>query len=104
MHKEIKKYYRYLDLPYNATIDDVLTHEKSKIKTLRAKTIKSGKSYKAEIDKVASYSQTVIEYIKTNGVGEQRTMFESNGERIATLAFCLVLVIIMFVASLFAII
>ena len=104
MTKEIKKYYKYLDLPYDATEQDALTREKAIIKVLRAKAIKQKKNYNEEINKVAEYTNKVIENIKNNGVGIERQIFSSNGERVISLTFALVVVIIMFISSLIAII
>ena len=102
MTKEIKRCYHYLDLPYSATEEEVKTNEKAMIKILRAKAIKRGKSNQEEIDKVADFSNKVVDYIKKNGVGGERHIFEPKMERLSTLIFSLVLFGIMFASSLIA--
>ena len=102
MTKEIKKYYNYLDLPYNATEEEVKTNEKAKIKVLRAKAIKYGKDYSKVINKIAQYSENLLEHIKKNGVGVERQTLKPTLERVSTLFFVLVLFVIVFVSSLMA--
>ena len=63
MTKEIKKYYHYLDLPYSATEEEVLINEKSMIKVARALAIKKKKSSKLEVEKIATYSNIVINFL-----------------------------------------
>lgn len=102
MTKEIKKYYKHLDLPYTATEEDVLINAKAKIKVLRAKAIKRGKNYGDKINKIVLYSNEIIAHIKKNGVGVERHVFEPKTERIGTLVFVLILVVIVFVSSFIA--
>ena len=102
MTKEIKKDYCFLDLPYSATEEDVKLNEKAMIKIIRAKAIKHQKDSKEDVQKVVDASERVMEYIKKNGVAEERQIFKASTERVILLIFILVLFIIMFVTSLIA--
>lgn len=68
MTKDIKRFYKFFDLDYDATIDDVRIREKSMIKVARAKAIKSGKSNKRKINEIVLISEQLVDFIESNGV------------------------------------
>ena len=68
MPKKIKKYYHFLDLPYNSSIEEIQSREKVLIKTLRAKAIKTGVSCTEKINKVVNAANNILGYVEKNGV------------------------------------
>ena len=102
MNKSLKKCYHYLDLPYNATEEDVITRENALIKILKAKETKNKVSYEEKINRVMSSANLIIENIKTNGIPNVKPhWFETSNEslfiQIAILCFVGVLCLASFI-------
>lgn len=68
MTKEIKKCYNFMNLKYSATEDEIKVQQKVMIKLLRAKELKTGKSYEKKIDKICKNTNAILNYINVNGV------------------------------------
>lgn len=105
MTKEIKKCYYYLDLPFNATVEQVKVREKVMIKILRAKGMKLGKSYKDEINKVVLSAEGIFDYIKKNGIPKEKeptfdTSISSLTTQIVAMLVMLIFCVLSFVALL----
>ena len=93
MTKEMKRYYHFLDLPYNATIDDVRSRQKVLIKVLRAKAIKRGISYKKKINKIAIVGEEIINFIKGYGVQPpEKVLFDTKISDLITQLFLFLIV------------
>ena len=67
MLNQIKRCYNYLDLPYNASIEDVQTRQKVMIKLIRAKGLKTGKLNEKKIKKINIAAEKIIFYINKYG-------------------------------------
>ncbi len=103
MTKDIKRYYHFLDLPYDATIEDVQSRQKVMIKVLRAKAIKRGVSYKKKINKIAVIGEEVINYIKGYGVQPpEKILFDTKTSDLLTQIFLLVIIGTVSVVSIIA--
>lgn len=103
MTKEIKKYYHFLDLPYDATIEDVKARQKVMIKVLRAKAIKRGVSYSKQINKIAIVGEEVISFINGYGVQPaQKEWFKIDRGQVLTQLFCFIIIATTAVISLVA--
>lgn len=93
MTKEMKRYYHFLDLPYDATIEDVRSRQKIMIKVLRAKAIKRGVSYKKKINKIAIIGEEIINFIKGYGVQPaEKVLFDTKLNDFITQIFLLLIV------------
>ncbi|MBE5741473.1 MAG: hypothetical protein E7351_02990 [Clostridiales bacterium] len=100
MTKELKKCYQYLDLPYDADEEQILTREKVLIKILHAKALEKGVSYDKKVDKIVKCTNIIMENIKNNGIPkENRHYFENSFETIISLIFAFILVGIVCVVS-----
>lgn len=96
MEKNLKKSYYYLDLPFNATVEDVQTREKALIKILKAEEKEKNISKQKEILTVKNSAITIIENIKNNGIPKEEShRFESSTESIIIL-----LLVLLFAGSL----
>ncbi len=95
MDKELKQCYHYLDLNYDSTVEEIKSKQKIMIKIYRAKSIKTGKSYKDEIAKVNLSTNKILSNIKQNGIPKGSVFnFSSNINDIASLIFVLLIIII----------
>ncbi len=78
MPKDIKRCYHFLDLPYDATIEDVRSRQKMKIKVLRAQAISKGISNKKKINEVAIIGEELINFIEREGVQpKEKVLFDT---------------------------
>ncbi len=95
MDKELKQYYHFMDLKYDSNIEEIKSRQKIMIKIFRAKSIKSGKSYKNEIAKVNLATNKILTNIKENGIPKASIFnFSSSINDVATLIFVLIIMII----------
>ncbi len=102
MKAEIKKCYKYLDLPFNATKEDVELRQKIRIKMLKSKATSKNRSYDEEIEKVNFSALTLIDFIDKNGVQEpQKFSFRPTAEDIYGELFILLILIILFATTFF---
>ncbi len=102
MKAEIKKCYRYLDLPYNATKEDVELRQKIRIKILKSKANSKNKSYDKEIEKVNFSALTLLDFIDKNGVQEPaKFSFRPSAEHIYGELFVLLMLIIVCATTFF---
>ncbi len=100
MTKEIKNYYKFLDLRYDSSIEDVKLRQKILIKLLRAKSIRTGNSNKEKIMKINTASNKIINFIKQNGVpNDNRMYFDTTTNSVAVQTFVLVILIIIITVS-----
>ena len=105
MTKEIKKCFYRLNLHFHASIDEVLINEKIKIKILRAKQIKTKRSYTKKINQVVADSNVVIDFIKNNGpIPYKEPLFDTPIKSIFTQLVILIFMVVMFITCLFNII
>lgn len=95
MTKQVKKSYRYLDLPYSASEQDVLLRQKMLIKFWRAKGIKHQKSYKKKIDKLVECSNIVLENIKENGSMPAKPEYNIESKTLLAQIFTLFLLVLL---------
>ena len=99
MDKNLKRSYKCLDLPYNATAEEVESREKALIKILKAEYEKGDKSRNKKIDKVEKATELILESIKKNGMPkEEYHKFEVSKEALISLiiVFCFVTAICVF--------
>ena len=90
MTNELKKCYYNLDLPFNATIEQVQTQEKMLIKILRARALKTGKSQNKKIDRIVKSANKIQQNLEKNGIPDvKECSFSSTGKDIATQVFIL---------------
>ena len=100
MEKKLKKCYCCLDLPYNATIDEVEAREKAMIKVLNAKENETKISCEKEIEEVQISSKTIVENIKKNGIPkEEYHRFSTSNESLIGWIIIFVLVVVLCVLS-----
>jgi len=100
MTKELKKCYYNLDLPFNATIEQVKTQEKMLIKILRARALKTGKSQNKKIDKIVISANKVQQNIEKNGIPDvKECSFSSSSKDIATEVFILLVLSVIAIIS-----
>ncbi|MBR1988664.1 MAG: hypothetical protein IKA36_06495 [Clostridia bacterium] len=100
MKSEIKKCYRYLDLPLDSTKDDVKLRQKVMIKMLRAKAIDKHKNYDKEIERVNFSALTLLDFIDKNGVQEaEKFSFRPSIQDIYGEVFTLFILIILCATS-----
>jgi len=93
MDKKLNKCYLVLDLPYSATIDDVMSRERALIKILNSKANEKNTSCENEIQEVKVSASTIIENIKNNGIPQEKShRFESSNESIVALFIILLFV------------
>lgn len=78
MKKDLKKCYHYLDLHYNATIEQIQTREKALIRILNVKEKEKNVSLEKEKKLVNEFSEKLINNIKNNGTPKEPHYFESN--------------------------
>ncbi len=79
MKRSIKKCYSILDLPYNASIEDVKLRQKMLTKLINAKSLKNGKLYKRELRKINIAAEKIIFNINKYGVSNKNyTTYESD--------------------------
>ncbi len=103
MLNQVKRCYNYLDLPYNATIEDVQTRQKVMIKLIRAKGLKTGKLNEKKIKKINIAADKIVFYINKFGVAKKGFKFETDVNSTVNLLFAFLLSFVMFVTCLFAI-
>ena len=101
MNNKIKKYYKYLGLAYNSTIEDVELRKKALIKVLHSKANENKISTEKEIAIVEQYTNKIIENIKVNGVLEGHC-FETSKESILGLVIVLIFVVAICVFSFYS--
>lgn len=100
MKAEIKRCYNYLDLPFDATIQDVELRQKVMIKIYRAKALKTNKSYQDKIDRINNSALTLIDFIDKNGVQKPAIFsFKPSAEDIYGELFVLLIVMMLCVTS-----
>ena len=100
MTKELKKCYYCLDLPFNATKEQVLTQEKILIKILRARALKTGKSQKKKIDKIVHSANKIQENLEKNGIPDvKECSFNSTGKELSTQLFILAVLSVVAIIS-----
>ena len=93
MDKNLNKCYLNLDLPFSATVEDVLSREKALIKILKSKEIEKNISCENEIQEIEFYANTIIENIKRNGMPTEKAhRFETSSESIFGLVVVLAFV------------
>lgn len=93
MEKNLRKCYRFMDLPFSATKEDIEMRKNAMIKTLKAK---QNDKIDLEIIKVQNATNLILENLKNNGVPkEEDHYFEASNESIWGL------VIVLFFVSLF---
>ena len=78
MKKELKKCYHYLDLNYDATIEEIQTREKALLRILNVKSKEKNVSFEKKKELVKSYAETLITNIKNNGTPKVSHYFDSN--------------------------
>ncbi len=71
MTEEIKQMYKFFNLDFDASVEDVKGRQKSMIKVERAKAIKRGVSNKKKINQIALMGEELVHFIETNGVQEK---------------------------------
>ncbi len=74
MDKETKRCYKYLDLSYDATIEEVRHRQKLLIKVFRARAISKGRSAEIEVQKIRDKGNHIVAYIQQHGVGKASTI------------------------------
>ena len=95
MEKDLKKCYQDLELPYNATIEQVEAREKALIKILSAKENNKKISYEREIGEVKISANKIVENIKKHGIPkEENHDFEASNESVAGILIVFVFVVI----------
>ncbi len=94
MTKNLKKCYQTLNLKLDATENEVKVCQKIKIKVLRAKALKTGKSNQKRIDKINFCANTILENIKQNGVGKNKILFDTSLESISTMFLVLIIILV----------
>ena len=100
MTRELKKCYYYLDLSFNATVEQVKTQEKILIKILRAKALKKGVSQKKKIDKIVYCANMIEENIIKNGIPNfQECRYVSTGKELAMQLFVFAVVSVIAIIS-----
>ena len=100
MDKELKKHYHFMDLKYDATVEEIKSRQKVMIKVYRAKGIKTGKSYKNEIARVNFATSKILSNIKQNGIPKGNLFnFSSSINDMATLIFVLIIMMIICIVS-----
>ena len=83
MKKSLNKCYLNLDLPYSASIEDVLSREKALIKILQSKEKEKNISCEKEIQEIEFSAKAIVENIKVNGIpNEKEHRFEASNESI----------------------
>ncbi len=103
MPKDIKKLFDYMNLEYNSSAEEVQSKQKVLIKVLRAKGMKRGKSYNAEIDKVNKASAQILDYLSAHdNKNEPIPFYKTSTSELSTLAFSLVIAIIICLGTFFA--
>ena len=98
--KRIKSYYNYLDLPYDASEEDVWIKQKTMVRLCRTKAIKDGEKSNSTIRKINQAASTVIGYIRENG---PMTVEQNHRETIKNEIFALLLAILVTFALVFMI-
>ena len=102
MKAEIKKCYRYLDLPFDATKEDVELRQKIRIKMLKSKASIKNKSYDSEIEKVNFSALTLLDFIDKNGVQPPaKFSFRPSAEHVYGELFTLLILIILCATTFF---
>lgn len=94
MEKNLRKCYQNLELPYNATIEQVEAREKALIKILSAQENDKKTSCDAKINNVKVSANKIVENIKKHGIpNEENHDFEASNESVAG-----ILIVFVFVA------
>jgi len=75
MPSKIKKCYYHLNLPFAASVEDIERRQKVLIKIQRAKALKSGKSRRNKIEKIATCANQILGYIEQNGKATEKEMY-----------------------------
>ena len=85
---QIKKCYKILDLPYNASLEEVKLRQKVLIKLIRAKGLKSGKLNEKKIKEINIAANKIEFYINKNGPAKTSgTRFETSFDDVVNLIF-----------------
>lgn len=104
MTSQIKKCYRILDLPYNASVDEVKTRQKILIKLIRAKGLKTGKTNEKKIKQINIATEKIVFNINKFGIPKQTgTQFETDVNGVVNLIFGFLLTFILCVSCLVAV-
>ena len=86
MKKSLKRCYRCLDLPYDATEEEVISRENALVKILKSEALEKNISQNKKIKEVQNSSKVIIENIKNNGIPkEEFHRFECSNESIVAL-------------------
>lgn len=105
MPKEIKKCYNNLNLSYSSTVEQIEEREKILIKLLRAKAIKTGKSSKEKIQKIATDANTLIDYVTKFGIPNKKDfMFETSQTSILAQFLILASMLVVLYSAIYALI
>lgn len=94
MTKYLKKCYQTLNLRQDANENEVKVRQKIMIKILRAKTLRTGKSNEKKINQINTCANAILENIKTNGVGENKIIFDTSLNSISTMFYVLVIILV----------
>ena len=71
--KSIKSCYNLLDLPYDATENDVLIKQKVLVRLYRVKSIKDNKPSNNKIQEIDQAASLLIAHIRENGTSAEET-------------------------------
>ena len=102
MEKNLKKGYRYLDLAYSATIDEIEARKVALIKMLKAKERDKNISCEKEIFKVENSANILIENIKNNGIPKEYHHFIASNESIVGLVIVFMFAVVVCFFSFYA--
>ena len=78
MNRKLKKCYHYLDLSYDATIEEIQTREKALIRILNVKSKEKNITFEKEKQMIKKYSEKLIDNIKNNGIPKNVHCFDTN--------------------------
>ena len=96
MEKKLKNSYSCLDLPYNATEEEVVTRETALVKILKSKEHEENVSCEKEIDRIEKSSKYILDNIKNNGIPkEEFHRFEASKESVGAMFIIFVFVLVL---------
>ena len=98
MKRELLKSYILLDLPFNASEEDIIARKTALIKIYNAEDIKKHNKNEDKINKVENAANIIIENLKRNGAPSAPHCFESSNKSIISLiiTFCFVAMVCYF--------
>ena len=100
METNIKKCFRYLDLPFDATKEDIELRQKIMIKMVKSKSVKDNRNYDDKIEKINFSALTLLDFIDKNGKQEpEKFSFRPSMEDLYGELFTLLIVVIFCVTS-----